>query len=240
MASLLQFKTIAPSQSQFLGSILMPSTKKKLQLFSAFATLLLLAVLVGCSGFFQDPVLTTLVVGPQAPNIQQGSTLQMSATGTYDDGSTKTLTSGVFWSTSDTSIVSISTGGKITGDSAGTATITASSGAVSGTSTVTVSLNNVIGLTLSPTQVSITRGSTGTISALATVSGMSGTVDVSATTTWSITDSTGATPTTISITSQESPATISVDSSATPGIYTITAVYSGTTTFTKTAPLIVN
>src|SRR5581483_1505579 len=217
----------------------MLSTKKKLQLLSAFTTLLLLACLVGCSGFFQDPVLTSLTVGPQAPNIQQGSTLQMSATGTYDDGSTKTLTSGVFWSSSDTTIAAISSGGKVTADSAGTATITASSGAVSGTSTITVSLNNVIGLTLSPTQVTITRGSTGTISALASVSGSAGTVDVSATTTWTVTDSTGAVPTTISITSQQAPATITVNSSATPGTYTITAVYSGTTTFTKTAPLIV-
>lgn len=212
---------------------------RKVQLLSAFAMFLLVASLVGCSGFFQDPVLTTLTIGPQSPNLQQGSTLQMSATGTYDDGSSKTLTSGVFWSSSDNTIASISTGGKVTAASAGTATITASSGAVSGTSTITVSLNNVIGLTLSPTQVTVARGSTGTISALASVSGSSGTVDVSATTTWTITDSTGAVPTTISITSQQSPATITVDSSATPGTYTITAVYSGTTTFTKTAPLIV-
>jgi hypothetical protein len=208
-------------------------------LLAAFATLLLLAFSVGCSGFFQDPVLTSLVVGPQSPNIQQGTSIQMSAIGTYDDGSTKTLSSGVFWSTSDDTIASITTGGRLTGVSSGTATITASSGAVSGTSSVTVSLNNVIGLTLSPTQVTITRGSTGTISALATVSGQSGTVDVSATTTWTVTDSTGAVPTTISITSQQTPATITVDSSATPGTYTITAVYSGTTTFTKTAPLTV-
>jgi hypothetical protein len=206
-------------------------------MLSAFAMLLLIATLVGCSGFFQDPVLTTLIIGPQSPNIQQGSTLQMSATGTYDDGSTKTLTTGVFWSSSDQTIAAISTGGKITAASAGTATITASSGAVSGTSTVTVSLNNVIGLTLSPTQLTISRGSTGTISALASVSGGTGTVDVSATTTWTVTDSTGAVPTSISITSQQSPATITVDSAATPGLYTITAVYSGTTTFTKTAPL---
>ena len=218
----------------------MPRSSRKLQVVLSFTTLLLLASLAACTGFFQNPVLTTLTIGPQSPNLQQGSTLQMSATGTYDDGSTKTLTSGVFWSSSDTSIANVSSGGKVTAVSAGTATITASSGAVSGTSTLTVSLNNVIGLTLSPTQVTITRGSTGTISALATVSGQSGTVDVSATATWSITDGTGATPTTISITSQQSPATITVDSSATPGTYTITAVYSGTTTFTKTAPLIVN
>src|SRR5205823_7709278 len=109
---------------QVLGSILMLSIKKKLQLLCAFTALLLLAGLVGCTGFFQNPVLTTLTVGPQAPNIQQGSTLQMSATGTFDDGSTKTLTSGVFWSTSDTSIASVTSGGKVTAASAGTATIT--------------------------------------------------------------------------------------------------------------------
>ena len=215
----------------------MPSNKRKLQILAGLATLLVIAAGVGCRGFFQNPVLTGLTVGPQSPNIQQGSTLQMNAIGTYDDGSTKTLTSGVFWSTSDEGVAPISAGGLVTASSSGTATITASASAVSGTSTVTVSLSNVIGLTLSPTSVTISRGSSGTISALATVSGMSMPVDVSATTTWTITDSSGNQPSTISITSQQSPATITVNSSATTGTYTITAVYSGTTTFTKTAPL---
>jgi len=215
----------------------MPSTKRNLQLFAGFTLLLLLAVGVGCTGFFQNPVLTGLTVGPQSPNIQQGTTLQMSATGTYDDGSTKTLTSNVFWTSSDPTIASITSGGQVTCASSGTATITASSGAASGTSTITVSLSNVIGLTLMPTSLTITHGSSGTISALATVSGSSTTVDVSATTTWTVTDSTGMQPSTISISSGQAPATVTVNSSAIPGLYTITAVYSGTTTFTKTAPL---
>ena len=217
----------------------MPSTKRKLQLLAGFAVLLSFAAAgVGCSGFFQDPVLTGLTVGPQSPNIQQGTTLQMSATGTYDDGSHKTLTSSVFWSSSDTAVAPITSGGSVTGASSGTATITASSGAASGTSTVTVSLMNVTGITLQPPSLTITRGSSSTIMALATVSGMS--VDVTATTTWSVTDSTGAVAQNISITNQQSPATVTVASGATPGSYTINAVYSGTTQFTKTAPLTVN
>ena len=216
----------------------MPSTKRKLQLLAGLTALLSLAAAVGCRGFFQNPVLTGLTVGPQSPNIQQGSTLQMNAIGTYDDGSTKTLTNGVFWSTSDANVAPITTGGLITGASSGTATITASASAVSGTSTVTVTLNNVTALTLMPTSLTIARGNMGTIQAFATAGGTQ--VDVSATVSWQITDSTGAVPSTISITTQTSPATITVNSSATPGIYTITATYSGTTTFTKTAPLTVN
>jgi hypothetical protein len=216
----------------------MPSTKRKLQLLAGLTVLMLLAVGVGCKGFFQNPVLTGLTVGPQSPNIQQGSTLQMSAIGTYDDGSTKTLTSGVFWSTSDQNVASITAGGLVTGASSGTATITASASAVSGTSSLTVTLNNVTALTLNPPSLTIPHGNTSTIMALATAGGTQ--VDVSATVTWQITDSTGAVPTTISITSQTSPATITVNSGATPGTYTITATYAGTTTFTKTAPLTVN
>lgn len=216
----------------------MPSNKRKLQILAGLALLLLVATGVGCRGFFQNPVLTGLTVGPQSPNIQQGSTLQMNAIGTYDDGSTKTLTGGVFWSSSDENVAPITAGGLISGASSGTATITASASAVSGTSTVTVTLNNVTGLTLMPTSLTIARGNMGTIQAFATAGGTQ--VDVSATVSWQITDSTGAVPTTISITTQTSPATITVNSSATPGTYTITATYSGTTTFIKTAPLIVN
>ena len=218
----------------------MPSIKRKLQLLGGFAVLLFVAGAIGCSGFFQDPVLTGLTVGPQSPNIQQGTTLQMSAIGTYNDGSTKTLSSNVFWSSSNTAVAPITSGGRVTGASSGTATITASEGAASGTSTVTVTLMNVTGITLQPTALTIARGTSGTIMALATVSGMSGTVDVSATATWAVTDSTGAVAQNISISNQQSPATVTVSSAAAVGTYTITATYTGTTTFTRTAPLTVN
>jgi hypothetical protein len=212
------------TNSQLPGSVAKPASAPKENRFE---------------GFFVDPVLTGLSVGPQSPNIQQGTTLQMSAIGTDDDGRTKTLTSNVFWSSSNTSVAPLTSGGRVTGASSGTSTITASSGAASGTSTVTVSLNNVIGIMLQPNSLTIAWGPSGTSMALATVSGESMTVDVTATTTWAVTTSTGSVAQNISITNLQSPATITVASGATPGSYTITATYSGTTTFTKRASLTV-
>ncbi len=75
--------------------------KCQLQLLAALATLFLLALAIGCTGFFVNPTLTGVTVGPTA-TIQQGKTVQMTATGTYNDGSTKTITSGVFWSSGTT------------------------------------------------------------------------------------------------------------------------------------------
>jgi uncharacterized protein YjdB len=215
----------------------MPSTKRKLQLLGGFALLLLLAFAAGCTGFFQNPVLTGLTIGPQSPNIQQGTTLQMSAIGTYDDGSTKTLTSGVFWSSDNMSVAPITSGGRVTGASSGTATITGSSGAQSGTSTVTVTLNNVTAITIMPPSLTIAAGNMGTLQVFATAGGTQ--VDVTATVTWTITDSSGNPATNISITTQTSPATITVNSTATTGNYTVTATYSGNTTFTKSITLTV-
>jgi uncharacterized cupredoxin-like copper-binding protein len=215
----------------------MPSTKRKLQILGGVTLLLLLAATAGCTGFFQNPVLTGLTVGPQSPNIQQGTTLQLSATGTFDDGSTKTLTSKVFWSSSDVMVVPISSGGVITGASSGTATITASSGAASGTTSVTVTLMNVTGITIMPSSLTVPRGQTGMLTVLANAGGTQ--VDVTATVTWTITDSSGMTAQNISITTQTSPATIMVNSNALTGNYTVTATYAGTTTLMKSITLTV-
>jgi hypothetical protein len=215
----------------------MPSNKRKLQIMAGLATLLLLAAAVGCKGFFQNPVLTGLTVGPQSPNIQQGTTLQMSAIGTYDDGSTKTLTSGVFWSSDNTNVAPITSGGRVTGASSGTATITASASAQSGTSTVTVTLNNVTSIMIQPTSLTLPRGNSGQLTVMATAGGTQ--VDVTSTVTWTITDSSGNPAQNISITTQTSPATVSTTSSTLPGTYKITATYSGNTTFTNSITLTV-
>jgi uncharacterized protein YjdB len=215
----------------------MPSTKRKLQLLAGLTALLLLAAAVGCKGFFQNPVLTGLSVGPQSPNIQQGTTLQMSAIGTYDDGSTKTLTSGVFWSSDNMAVAPITSGGRVTGTSSGTATITASESAQSGTSTVTVTLNNVTSIMIQPPSLTLALGNSGQLTVMATAGGTQ--VDVTSSVTWAITDSTGAQANNITITTQTSPATITVLSTATPGQYTVTATYSGNTIFTNSIKLTV-
>jgi hypothetical protein len=216
----------------------MPSTKRKLQLLAGLAALLMLAVAGGCTGFFQNPVLTGLTVGPQSPNIQQGTTLQMSAIGTFDDGSTKTLTSGVFWSSDNMAVAPITSGGRVTAASSGTATVTASESAQSGTSTVTVTLNNVTSIMIMPPSLTLASGNSAQLTVMATAGGTQ--VDVTSSVTWSITDSTGAQASNINITTQTSPATITVLTGAALGQYTVTATYNGSTIFTNSIKLTVN
>jgi len=156
--------------------------KKKVQIAGAFASLLLFAVVVGCNGFFVDPTLTALAIGPQA-SIQQGNTVQMQAVGTYDDGSQKSVSS-VFWSSSDVSVATISTGGLVTGVSPGDATISGSSGAVSGSTTVTVTLSGLTKITVSPITDTITDGDSVTYTATGTAHGQ--TYDVTDQVNWTV------------------------------------------------------
>jgi len=231
-SSLLQFTSAACGRAAKRGSRGLPnmlSSKKKLQLVAAFATLLLFAVGVGCSGFFVDPVLTSIAVGPTA-TIDQGATVQESAIGTYNDGSTKTLGSGVQWSSSSTTTARVNSSGLVTGASPGTATITAAFQATNGTSSITVNLGNVTALKTQPAgNVSIkANGGSQQFFAYATVTGDSNQVDVSSTATWTLSDTTN-----FSIT-QGDPVTVTTIT-ANPGVQaTLSVSYVSTTTITAT------
>jgi uncharacterized protein YjdB len=122
--------------------------------------MLILVVCSGCEGFFVAPALTSITVGPPTPSVLENNTLQMSATGTLDDGTTETLTSKATWSTSDPTIATISNTGVLQGVATGTATITASSSTVSGSTTVTVVVSGVASIQVSPTNASISSGQT--------------------------------------------------------------------------------
>ena len=118
--------------------------------------LLLAFALAGasCDGFFVDPTLTSVSVGPQNLSIQINEQWKMSATGTYSDGSQKTLTSGVVWFSGDSAVASVGeSSGQVTGLTIGSATISASSGSCSactGSTTVTVVLQGVKSIVVSP------------------------------------------------------------------------------------------
>ncbi len=127
----------------------MLSSKQKLQLIAAFATLFTLVLCVGCHGFFTNPTLTSLAVGPEA-TINQGTQLQMTAVGTYNDGTQETVTSGLNWSSSASNIASINSGGLVTGVSPGDATISASAQAVTGTASITVTITGLTAIQVTP------------------------------------------------------------------------------------------
>jgi trimeric autotransporter adhesin len=213
------------------------SSKRNLQIFLSLTALLALALAVSCTGFFVNPTLSSVTVGPNPLNLTQGNKQQMTATGTFDDGTTKTLTSGVVWSSSATSVAPVSTSGQVSAASSGTATITAQSGTVSGTATVNVTLGNVTNVVVNPTTATINSNGTQTFNALATVQGQSDKVDVSSTASWS-SNPTGIV--TINNTSQ----TGAVASVTTPPsqttVITITATYnSNGTVFAPVAQLTV-
>jgi uncharacterized protein YjdB len=212
---------------------------KNLRLIGSFAALLTLALAVSCKGFFVNPTLNSISVGPTSSNIPVGQTQQMQATGTYSDGSQKniTSTSGIVWQSSDASQATVSKSGVVTGVAAGTPTITAQDGTVSGQTTVNVTLTNVTGIVITPTTSNIaSNGGTATFQAMANVSGQSTQIDVSAQVTWTISDATNFT-----LTQNVSPETVTAGSGATSGeSVTLTATYtSGTTQFPATSKLTV-
>jgi len=236
----------------------MSSVKYKLRVVGAFAALAMLALAVSCTGFFVNPILSTITIDPPTPSVSQGATQQMTATGTYQDGSTSTLTGGtscsgniVCWSSSDTTIATISTGGELTGIAQGTTTITAASGAITGTTTATVVLSNVtnfqvcegtFGATTSCSSGSTpliwnvpssTSGSTATFIAQGSSGGE--TVDLTASSTWTVPSTAAG----ISCTNDgTSPETCEDDGTATAGTYAVVVTY-GSNGLTATLNIVV-
>ncbi len=147
----------------------MSSTKNKLRPAGAFTALAALALAVSCTGFFQNPTVSSITIDPPNPSVGFGNgaaSLQLTAAATYNDGSTGTLKGGtsctgntVCWSSSDTTVATITTGGMLAGVSAGTATITASSGTITGTTTATVA-ETVSSMTITPATAGITANGT--------------------------------------------------------------------------------
>jgi trimeric autotransporter adhesin len=213
----------------------MSSIKQKLRLAGAFAALATLAVAVSCKGFFVNPTVSTITVDPPTPSVSVGASQQMNASATYSDGSGGTLKGGtsctgstVCWSSSDTTIASVTTGGLLTGVATGTSTITATSGAITGTTTATVTLGNVTGLNINPTTISIPASSTQNFTVSATLSSGSP-VDVTSTASWTSSDTT-------LITVQNGQDPMVATTGANPGTAIVTATYvSNGVTYTATS-----
>jgi uncharacterized protein YjdB len=87
----------------------------------------------------QGPSITlrSIAITPSPVTLAFGGSAQLTATGTFSDGSTQNLTANAAWSSSASSTVAVAQG-LVSGVSAGTATVTASVGAVSATVSVTV------------------------------------------------------------------------------------------------------
>ena len=177
----------------------MSSKKQTLRLTGSVALLVLAALGIACRGFFVNPVLSSITVQPANPTIQTGSTnntVQMSASGTNNDGS-QASNVPVSWSISDQSIATITSGGLVKSVSTGTATVTAtanSNSSITGSQTVTVTVGCITSITVtgSVTNISVSsQPNTTTLKAEANT--CNGAVDITNVATWNTSNSQVAT-----------------------------------------------
>lgn len=129
--------------------------------------LALVATVAGCGGKFSNgpnpqPVTTsgTAVIYPQSPSVPVGSIVNFLASAPGQSNAT------FKWSATGSGTIDASSGIYKAGTSAGTATVTATSGSFSGTVTVTVTSAPANGVTMSPAALFVEGGSTVPITAL--------------------------------------------------------------------------
>ncbi len=104
-------------------------------------------------------VLQSITVTPVNPTLAVGTTVQLTATGSYSDGSTQDVTSVAGWASSIGGVASIDVAGLVTARKIGTATVSATVGTVTGSVTVTVSGHIVQSIVVTPANPSVTSGS---------------------------------------------------------------------------------
>ena len=167
------------------------------------------------------PVVTTVTVSPPSASVVAGSTVALQATVKDQNGN---VMSGqtVAWSSNNAS-ATVNSSGVVSGISAGSATITATSSGKSGTSAITVAAAPpvVTTVTVTPSSASVVAGSTVTLQA--TVKDQYGNVMSGQTVTWS-SNSASATVNSSGVVSGVSAgsATISATSSGKSGTSAIT------------------
>ena len=130
------------------------------------------------------PTLNSISITPSQASIPLGENQPLSAMGTYNDGSTRSLTSSVQWSSSDSAVLSFSNGNIATATAVGTAMVTATLGTVSGTTLLNVDAPAVISFSVAPVNLVLTPGASQQLSVLAEFSDGT-TQDMTASVSWS-------------------------------------------------------
>ena len=109
-----------------------------------------------------SPVLSSIALTPAGSSIPTGVQRQIVALGTYNDGSSRDLTTSVTWSSSALSVATISNSagsqGLATGVNVGVTTITATSGSVSSSTSLTVTQPVLVSLAVTPATLSLPKG----------------------------------------------------------------------------------
>jgi trimeric autotransporter adhesin len=102
--------------------------------------------------------LVSLAITPLNSSMPDDATKQFSATGTFSDNSTQDMTQSVLWSSSTSTVATITNLGLVTSLSTGSTTITAMLGSVNSSTTLTVSNVKLVSITISPANGRVQKG----------------------------------------------------------------------------------
>jgi trimeric autotransporter adhesin len=143
-------------------------------------------------------------------DIAPSATKQFAAVGTFSDGTTLPLVTGLTWTSSEESVAVVSSTGLVTGVAAGTTYITATSGSTnSNTDAVTVSDKNVTAISVTPNDQNISKDDSQQYIAQATYDDGSTSV-VTTSVTWDTNDSSVATINSLGICTPVTSGTVSI------------------------------
>jgi uncharacterized protein YjdB len=163
--------------------------------------------------------LASIAMNPTTAVLAPGSAVGLAANGTFSDGSGQWINPLCTWSSSDTSIATVSPNGLVSGQSAGVVTITATDGAITASASVLVESASLSSLQVSPATRTVPVGFSVPFGAIGTFTN-GDTQDLSTFVNW--TSSQPAKATVSNAVSTAGQAT-----GVQPGATTISAVFSG-------------
>ena len=173
------------------------------------------------------PILTGIDITAPSNMVPDGLFLQLTATGTFSDGTTADITNSATWSSNSPSNATVDPTGEVEGLAVGNATITATQGSISDTFAVTVTGGVLTSITVTPDNNSQPEGRVVQYTATGHFSdGVNNDVTLQAT--WSSTS-----PAIASVNNTTSKGLVTFEE---PGTSTITAAFGG---FTDTAQVTV-
>jgi len=156
------------------------------QLTLVAVSLACMLALVACTSG-GGPKLQYITISPQGALISVGGTQQYSAQAYYSDGTIQDGTGLVTWSSSTTSVATITSGGLATGVANGTTTISAAAAGTSGT-TATLTVNTLSSIAVTPLNPQVEMGATQQFTATGTFTAAGGgtsTSDITSQVEWS-------------------------------------------------------
>lgn len=130
-----------------------------------------------------NKTLVSIAVTPGAATIDQGTTQQFVATGTFSDGSTAVITDSVTWSSNNLPVATISALGLATGVSPGTANITATKNAITSNAAILTVNKILLSIDVTPHTANISKTQTQQYTAMGHYSAGAD-VDITTSVTW--------------------------------------------------------